>query len=365
MDGDVIIVGGGIVGCAAAYFLSRAGRRVLLVEAEEIAAGASGRNAGLIEHPYDAVQEALYTETVALSHEVTGVLATREPVGVLLLANSEAEARAAHAHYNTFSALRPEILDPAATQTAEPLLADDVWGCLLATGHPVTPREATERWADAARAEGARVVHRPARLLSEHGAARGVEVDGEAHTADAVVVAAGVASPGVVDPSGDWRPIAPRWGVSVTIEGLPRPRRPLIEAAVAATAQQGKPGDEVSAFTLIATPSALAVGSVFLRDEPDGEAWRDRVLAQGHRWVPALTDATAAATLVCARPATVDGRPLIGRIAGIRNLWIAAGHGGRGVSTGPASARMLADAVLAEDDTGIPPELRAERFPVG
>ncbi len=43
---DVIIVGGGIVGCATAYHLTRAGADVLLVERDGIGSGASGRAGG-------------------------------------------------------------------------------------------------------------------------------------------------------------------------------------------------------------------------------------------------------------------------------------------------------------------------------
>ena len=43
---DVIIVGGGIVGCATAYHLTRAGADVLLLERDGIGSGASGRAGG-------------------------------------------------------------------------------------------------------------------------------------------------------------------------------------------------------------------------------------------------------------------------------------------------------------------------------
>jgi gamma-glutamylputrescine oxidase len=41
---DVVVIGGGIVGVSAAAHLASTGRRVVLVERTEIAAGASGRN---------------------------------------------------------------------------------------------------------------------------------------------------------------------------------------------------------------------------------------------------------------------------------------------------------------------------------
>ena len=50
---DVAIVGGGIVGCALAAFLAEDGARVRLYERAVLAAGASGRNSGLLQHPMD------------------------------------------------------------------------------------------------------------------------------------------------------------------------------------------------------------------------------------------------------------------------------------------------------------------------
>ncbi len=43
-EADVVIVGGGIVGCSAAYYLARAGVQVVLIEKGEIAGEQSSRN---------------------------------------------------------------------------------------------------------------------------------------------------------------------------------------------------------------------------------------------------------------------------------------------------------------------------------
>ncbi|MBI2506381.1 MAG: FAD-dependent oxidoreductase, partial [Candidatus Latescibacteria bacterium] len=45
---DVLVIGGGVVGVCAAYYLGRQGRRVTLVEKGEICAGSSYGNAGLV-----------------------------------------------------------------------------------------------------------------------------------------------------------------------------------------------------------------------------------------------------------------------------------------------------------------------------
>ena len=45
---DVVIVGGGIVGCAAAYYLAKRALSAVLVEKDEIGRAQSGRNWGFI-----------------------------------------------------------------------------------------------------------------------------------------------------------------------------------------------------------------------------------------------------------------------------------------------------------------------------
>src|SRR6476619_2067531 len=66
---DVAVVGGGIVGLSTAYWLGRAGRRVVVLEAGSLASRASGRNAGFL---------------------MTG---TPEPYAALVRASGEAAAR--------------------------------------------------------------------------------------------------------------------------------------------------------------------------------------------------------------------------------------------------------------------------------
>ena len=62
----------------------------------------------------------------------------------------------------------------------------------------------------------------------------------------------------------------------------------------------------------------------------------------------------------CARPLSADGRPLLGPLPGVDGLFVAAGHGPWGISLGPGSARLVADAVLGRAD--IAPELATARF---
>ncbi len=85
-----MIVGAGILGCATAYFLAREGAPVTVLDPVGIAAGASGRNNGLIEHPYDDATVGLFDETVALLGEVLGEAMQARPVGTLLVVRERA-----------------------------------------------------------------------------------------------------------------------------------------------------------------------------------------------------------------------------------------------------------------------------------
>lgn len=65
---DVVVVGGGIIGAATAYFLAvDGGRDVTLVERDNIAAGSTGDSSAILRHHYG--DDAIYTEMAKWSHE--------------------------------------------------------------------------------------------------------------------------------------------------------------------------------------------------------------------------------------------------------------------------------------------------------
>jgi glycine/D-amino acid oxidase-like deaminating enzyme len=105
-----------------------------------------------------------------------------------------------------------------------------------------------------------------------------------------------------------------------------------------------------------------ALGSTFLADEPDPGAWLPALRRVGSRYIPAVADAPLIGLRSCARPVSLDGRPLVGDVPGVDGLWMIAGHGPWGISTGPGSARLLADRILGRPGGAIPAALDAARF---
>jgi glycine/D-amino acid oxidase-like deaminating enzyme len=336
---DVAIVGGGIVGVSAAWFLARAGARVELFERGELAAAASGRNSGAVQHPMDPALVALHRETLELYRDVLGL--DGEPAGVVMLARDDAPLAAAAGQLGAaFPELVPALVDPP------PYVAPGTAACRLETGHPVAPGAATLAIAERAREAGA-VFHT--------GAA--AEPYPFPSAAGAVLVAAGPWTPEVVDPSGAWRPIRPVWGVNVEV-ALDDPPAEILEEAGVEAAVEGSA--EPLLFSLVTAGGRSALGSTFLDAEPDPQAYVARLVRRGAAYLPALERAEVIGVRACARPQSFDGRPLVGPVPGVEGLHVAAGHGPWGISVGPATARLAADAILG-DDAAIPPELHVAR----
>ena len=345
---DVAIVGGGIVGCAAAAFLAEAGARVELFERDRLAGAASGRNSGSIQHPFDRVLADLHFETLRHYRELEGFRLPDEPAGVLMLARERAALDSERADIGRlWPELAPTLLAGSELHRLEPGLGPRLWACRIETGYPVRPAAATLAFAERARRAGA-LLHegRVAWPWLKAGRARGLIAGHEHCAAGAVLVAAGPWAPEVIDPTRAWRPIVPLWGVVVEVELADPPRHVLEEAGVKAVA-----GGEVgSLFSLVAADGAVSVGSTFLREEPDPGPWAPALCQAGSPFVPALARAEVIRTRACARPQSLDGRPLVGPAPEVEGMWVAAGHGPWGLSAGPATARLAADALLGRAD---------------
>jgi glycine/D-amino acid oxidase-like deaminating enzyme len=360
---DVAVIGGGIIGTSAAAYLADAGRSVILLEKTQIAAGASGRNSGVIQHPFDAPFARLHHESLDLYRELaddTGGFALAEaPTGLLLLSpDADAAADAAADILRSTPELHPELLTPEGLAALEPSLAPGLHACRIETGYPVAPAAATNAFARRATLAGVELrTDAHAAPLIERGHAVGVRLIGteEVIAVHQVLVAAG---PWSVDLVPGWSarpPISRSWGVVVATHVEAPPRHVLEELGINAP---GRQRDRL--FSLVTAGGASSVGSTFLADEPDPQALAPQLLARASRFVPAIAGARVAGVRACARPVSLDGRPLIGPVRGLEGLFVCAGHGPWGISTGPASARLIVKVMTGE--TSPRAEFMPDRF---
>ena len=346
------VIGGGIAGCATAALLAEAGATVTLYEREAIAAGASGRNSGILQHPMDPVLAPLYEASLALYGELDG-FDLPELSGVLVISGDPSLAAAYEAVAQRFPELEPIWLEGDELHAAEPALAPDLYAYRVTAGRPIGPTAATNAWADRARAAGAQIVVGEA----AYAARGGVLVGDELHPAEAVVVAAGPWTPDAIGDGTSW--VQANWGVVAQVRLRRTPRHSIEQAGVEALTEPG--GAPPKMFSLVTTGSVSAVGSTFTAGEPDPVTVAPGLLERGARYVPELAEATIEHVRACARPLSADGRPLLGALRGVEGLYLVTGHGAWGVTLGPGSARLVVDEIMGGGN-GIPPELRAARF---
>ena len=359
---DVAIVGGGIVGCACARAASRAGLRVAVFEAGRVGAGATAAAMGhLVTIDDDPAEFALARLSMRLWREWGGWQAIeRRATGTLWLAENDAQRRAALAKQARLQAagLEADWLSPQDLQRSEPRLARNLAGALRVAGDEVAfgPEMAARLAADV-RAGGGRVQEMtPVAALHEDGLRL---ADGTRVSAGHVLLAAGCDSvrlwPGA-------RPLAlrPRKGqLAITDRHPGTLRHALVELGYIAAAHGD--ADESVAFNV----QPRASGQVLLgssRSFADTSPAVDmrlmaRMVRRAQRFLPGIGALQMLRCWAGFRPATPDGRPLIGRIPGHDRAWVATGHEGLGLTTATGTAALWLDLLL-----GRAPELDAAPF---
>lgn len=227
---DVVVVGGGVVGCACARELAARGLRVTLFERSELAAGASGRNQGLLLTPPDPVLAPMARASLAVYREAVErsavpVFLDHDPIGLLLAAvdQEERDAARAQAEATMASGVAGELLAGDGARDAEPSLGPDVaeaW--LLEDVRRVDPASLTVALALEARDAGAEVRRNlPVRaLLTRGGAVRGVATDEGVVPAGTVVVATGPGVSRLLRPWGSRSP-SPQFGGGLSTSAPP------------------------------------------------------------------------------------------------------------------------------------------------
>jgi glycine/D-amino acid oxidase-like deaminating enzyme len=369
---DVVVVGGGIIGAACAFELASRGASVTLLEREELAAGASGRNNGLWVTPPDPLLLPMARVSLQRYLELADEAPVpfrldREPIGLVAAALNEEELALgdeAHEPYRR-AGVRVDRLDPAAVLDLEPAIETAVLGgWLVEHGHRLSPAALTVALALMARELGVEVRHHlPARALVEDGdRIAGVVTDeGKIH-GDEVVVAAGPWSSSLLDPIGVPLPISGARGWLVRLAPPPDLLRHLVASAgweegtgrwEDGAVRAGRLDDAATMISTLLHPASdgtLVAGSSrqpVITPEAEEPAVPAMIVRGAIRMVPALAEADVRSAWWGVRPMTPDERPLVGRVAD--GLTVATGHGSEGVILGAGTGQLVASQLLRSD----------------
>ncbi len=359
---QVVVVGGGIVGCSVAYHLTRRGvRDVLLLEQNTLTSGTTWHAAGLVTQ---ARPTAGTREIVRRSLEIfrtleddTGLSTGYQETGTLHLALSEDRRQELLRQASTSrgSGIRVELLGPDETLEHFPLLSPA--GLVCSLFYPdegrATATDITMSLARGARLGGARLAEGVAvtDIVTDAGRAVGVRTSAGDVEADYVVNCTGMwgrqtgAMAGVRHPL---QALAHYYVVTEKIDGLPE-RMPTI-----------KTGDDWSYVKDDA--GSLMVGFF----EPGSYAWASEGIPENKGFIhlpedwdhigpfyermieriPALADAGIRLFFCGPESFTPDGLYHLGEVAGLRNYLVAAGFNSVGMLSGPGAGAVLADWIV-------------------
>ena len=343
---DVIVIGGGVIGCSVAWRVAQRGLRVTLVERAEIGAGASRAAAGMLapiaEADFGAAGQALlelgleaaaaWPAFAAELAEASGTVSCLRTDGTLIVARDGDEAAELERQldYRRRLGLDVRRLLPSQARELEPALAPTLRLALeIPAEASVDPRWVTHALAIAARAAGAALRERCEVVAIERRAGRvcGVRLaGGELLSADAVVLAAG-AWAGALGSV----PVRPVKGQIIRLHdhcgggllaralrfegGYVVPRGDGGYVLGASVEEQG--------FDLRVTAGAIYE---LLRDAAE--------------LVPGLLELELAEVSAGLRPGSPDNLPLIGR-AEPDGLIVACGHYRNGILLAPATAALV------------------------
>ena len=332
----IVIVGGGIIGCAIAERLTR-GRRheVLLLERETLGSHASGSAAGLLT-PYgelDATVFDLAARSLAMFPDVVE-RAERSGIGVEFRAQEVITPALTVGEERRLHRGPGRWLDLKEARVEEPGLSPRVRGAAIFPSAQVTPIRLVRALARTAAMQGAEIREgAPVGAVSvRSGRVLGVQTADGQIKADVVVLAAGPWSPTLASPLGVPLDVRPSRGQLVVL----RPPRAVLRRMLTWRSSY-----------LVPKPD----GTVVVGSTEEDVGFDDRTTVDGVagllefaiRAVPDLRAAAVERVSAALRPMTADGRPMIGAASQLPNLVVATGHGANGILLAPLTAELVVE----------------------
>ncbi|MFD1067523.1 NAD(P)/FAD-dependent oxidoreductase [Oceanobacillus locisalsi] len=369
MSYSVIVVGGGIIGTSSAYYLSKAGADVTLLEAKDIASGTSGAcdQHVLLQSKKPGPVLELAVEGKKLYPELEAELNTDleyRSGGGMILMESEKEKELLTQKVAQMQEYGVDVttLSAQGVKEKQPGLANHILGSTWCPDEgKVNSFNVCFSMAQAAQQLGAtiRLGSPVTELITKQDRVVGVKVNEEEMYADAVLVAAGVWTPALIKPLGIDVPIVPRRGQILVSEKIP----PFLKRSVLSYAYIAAKGKNT------AEPSngadAAGVGLVMEQTESGNlliggsrefvgfntETTSEVTSAIGQAAVktfPELANVRIIRSFSGLRPNTPDGKAIMGPVENVPGLYLAAGHEGDGIALAPITGKLMADVISGQ-----------------
>ena len=344
---DVCVVGGGLLGTATAMFAAGRGLRLLLLEASDLASGASGAafggvsvgiysfSAARVPDTYVALSRASLALYAELQDELGPPMDFARP-GSLDPFYDEKDLQSRKDRVEGLRACGVDcrLLDRKEVQEVEPAVSDVVVGATYCPmdGH-ITPPSVTWAWAAAARRAGAEIrIGVPITgILRKGSRVIGVRSANEEIHAGWVVNVAGVGAQALARTAGIRMPISYSRGQMFVTDRIPRFLNTYIH-----NIKQTASGTVVLGATRESGVRDTGVTVAGIRE----------ILGWARRLLPALDHANIVRSWAGVRMVPPDGYPIMGKVEDLENFVHAVMH--RGVSLGPIVGQLLVEIITGQ-----------------
>lgn len=369
LSSEVVIIGGGVIGAAAAYYLCKEGAEVMIVEEDDLAAGASGACDGFVslQTKQPGVHLELARESAALFPSLAEELdddIEYSPCGGIMLATTAEQLKELKARAKKMKAagLEVETLSPSDLKSRLPEVGKDVKGAsYCAQDAQVNPIALTLGLAHEAQEMGATILRgtKVENIVVTNNRVREVHTSSGSIHSRRVVCAAGTGSNRIGKMIIVDIPVMPQRGQILVTE----PREKMLEAILYGAEYLGTKGniaelmpqdEEAAKLGLGFTAEQTASGNFLLgstREFAGADAATtpeaiNAIAKNAMYYLPWIKELDVIRSFAGLRPCSPDGLPILGTVKGVKGFFIATGHSGDGICLAPITGKLISELVL-------------------
>jgi len=384
IETDVLVIGGGLIGTSVAYYLSKHGADVVLLESNDLASGTSSACEGgvSLHSKRSGILLKLTRLSIDLYRDLSAELGYdieyEQDGGMVLVENEEQWSfMEEFVDIQQKAGVKVQLVDASEVTRIQPNLSKWIVGAAI---YPedgmVNPLCLTFGFARAAKRKKAKVFLNTRVEGIERASSKmhSVQTNRGKIKSKFVVNAAGVNAPQIGKMVGVEIPITPLKGQLVVTESIPRPftTSSVVDSDYLLTkfAHVSQPQKTKDKLPVSFTAFQMRNGNFIFGSTKESLGYNRQTTAEGItaivqgavKFLPGLSNIHLIRTFAGLRPQTPDGLPILGEAEETEGFILAAGHGGDGVALTPITGKLIAELIIEGRPSVDISELRLSRF---
>ncbi|MDQ0215499.1 glycine oxidase [Oikeobacillus pervagus] len=346
---DILVIGGGVIGCSIAYHLAKKGHRIAIVERGELGQEASSAAGGMLgsqnefdeEHPlFPLAQKSrqMYPNLQAELKELTGIDIELVQEGLLKMASSSKDLEAIHRQYQFLSSRNPHITwcERDDLLQMETNLSEEVEaGIYIPEDGQVSAPKLSKALATACKKMSVSIYERTEAIdmIIQNEKVVGVKTNHHELFGHQTIIASGAWSNQLLKKTGRSIPMIPVKGECYSVIcDQPLIRKTLFNVN--------------GCYIVPKSENRLLIGATstpHCDQHHVSVAGLHSLIIQATAMLPKIKESTFERAWAGIRPQTGDGMPYMGEHPELENLYICTGHYRNGILLTPITGKLFSD----------------------